>query len=93
MRVLLIAAVLGTVAYPAFASVIISCDNVKKRAENEYLFAMSLNKMMQTMPASLDKQNATAKQKDDFLKAMDAERENWKRVQVFANIYSAFCKD
>ena len=54
MRVLLIAAVLGTVAYPTFATTTIDCRKLKIKAELTATAAESLDDRVRTLPGAFD---------------------------------------
>lgn len=93
MRVLLIAAVLGTVAYPTFATTTIDCRKLKIKAELTATAAESLDDRVRTLPGAFDWKNSTSQQRDEVRETREAAKAQWKEVEMYANIYHAFCKD
>ena len=92
MRVLLIAAVLGTVAYPTFATTT-DCRKLKIKAELIATAAESLDDRVRTLPGAFDWKNSTSQQRDEVRETREAAKVQWKEVEMYANIYHAFCKD
>ena len=92
MRVLLIAALLGTLAAPTFANTV-DCASVRIKAEIVATAAQNLHRKALALPATRNWQNSTQKEKDEVREMQKAADVQWKKVEMFANIYQAFCKD
>ena len=92
MRLLLIAFVLGTLAQPAFAGAI-DCSGVKKLAEIKHIEANRLAGESLEIGGSKTFFEWTDDQREQWDRYQGKIGEAWRGVEMYANIYQAFCKD
>jgi hypothetical protein len=92
MRVLFIAAVFGILVQPAFAGVI-DCPGVKQLAEVNHIDANRLAGESLEIGGSKTFYEWTDDQREQWDWYQGKIGEAWRKVEMYANIYQAFCKD
>ena len=92
MRVLFIAAVLGTLVQPAVAFDQDNCANLEDKAATHYQYVKKWREMAaEKIPNGFFK--ASKADQDLYTKWMGWSDDSLEKVSTFANIYQAFCKD
>ena len=91
MRVVIIAAILGLLVQPAFAGVI-DCSGVKGLAEISHIEANRLAEESLEIGGSKTFFEWTEDERERWDWHQGKIGEAWRKVEMYANIYSAFCK-
>lgn len=92
MRFVIITAVLGLLAQPAFAKKI-DCVNVRGMAEYHYQEFVAANTEIQKIHDAKPLEKWTKDDRELYVLWDKRADEQLAEVETFANIYRAFCKD